>query len=125
MCAELDAGPVYMKEPLSLEGGGEEIFIRSSRLAARMILHIVETEPVPVPQNGVPVAFERRKPGESAMPEFESLERTYDHIRMMDAEGYPKAYLIHKGLRYEFSRPALYGGRIIADVRITPAGDKS
>ena len=125
MCAELDAGRVYMKAPLSLDGGGEEILIRSSRLAAQMILRIVESEPASVPQTGVPVVFRRRKPSESAMPEFESLERTYDHIRMLDAEGYPKAYLVYKGLRYEFSRPALYDGRIIADVLIVPSGDES
>jgi methionyl-tRNA formyltransferase len=125
MCAEVDAGPVYMKEPLSLEGGGEEILIRSSHLAAHMILRIVQSEPAPVAQSGLPVLFDRRQPSESVMPELESLERAYDHIRMLDAEGYPKAYLIHRGLRYEFSRPALYDGRIIADVRITSVGYKS
>jgi methionyl-tRNA formyltransferase len=39
---------------------------------------------------------------------------------MLDAEGYPKAYLEQAGFRYEFSRAALYDGRIVADVVITP-----
>jgi methionyl-tRNA formyltransferase len=38
---------------------------------------------------------------------------------MLDAEGYPRAFLEHGGFRYEFNRGVLYDGRIEADVRIT------
>ena len=36
------------------------------------------------------------------------------------AEGYPHAYLQHQGFQYSFRRSALYDGRIVADVVITP-----
>jgi methionyl-tRNA formyltransferase len=37
---------------------------------------------------------------------------------MLDAEGYPRAFLEYGGFRLEFSRSALYDGRIVADVKI-------
>jgi methionyl-tRNA formyltransferase len=48
-----------------------------------------------------------------------NLEALYDFIRMLDAEGYPKAFIVWHGFRLEFSRAALYNGRVEADVTIT------
>jgi methionyl-tRNA formyltransferase len=125
MSQEFDAGPVYMKEPLSLKGGAEEIYLRAGRLSAEMIQRIVREEPNPVPQKGKVVNFKRRKPEESELsdgrPVPASLEELFDFIRMLDAEGYPRAFLKHSGFCFEFSRPALYDGRIVADVKITRA----
>jgi methionyl-tRNA formyltransferase len=68
--------------------------------------------------------FKRRKPAESEVPELSSLSNLHDFIRMLDAEGYPKAFIKHQGFRYEFSRSALYDGRIVADVTITKVEEK-
>jgi methionyl-tRNA formyltransferase len=119
MSREFDAGPVYLKRTLPLHGGAEEIYLRAARLSALMIQSIIQREPKPVPQRGVAVNFKRRKPEESAVGAPSSLEELYDFIRMLDAEGYPRAFLHHSGYRFEFSRPALYDGRIMADVTIT------
>jgi methionyl-tRNA formyltransferase len=124
MTREFDAGPVYMKERLSLEGGAEEIYLRAARLSAKMIQRIIRREPAPVPQRGKPVNFKRRRPEESEIGTAASLEELFDFIRMLDAEGYPRAFLLHSGFRFEFSRPALYDGRIVADVKIAPTNDK-
>lgn len=125
MTGELDAGPVYRQEPLSLSGLLEEIGIRIAKKVARMILWIVENEPEPMPQDdGSPVVrFKRREPWQSEIPEADDggLVVLFDHIRMLDAEGYPRAFLERGGFRFEFSRPALRVGRIEADVRITEA----
>jgi methionyl-tRNA formyltransferase len=121
MSEDLDAGPVYMKEPLCLTGGAEEIYSRAGRLSAKMIEHMIQHEPKPAPQRGTPVVFKRRKPEESEVRSAGSLEYLYDFIRMLDAEGYPRAFLNHSGFRYEFSRATLYDGRIVADVTITRA----
>ena len=126
MVEEFDAGPVYLKEDLSLEGNAEEIYIRASYLSARMIRQIIEQEPMPLPQNGKPVLFERRKPKESRIPEFNKLRELHDFIRMLDADGYPPAFIEYNGFRYEFNRAALYHGKIVADVNIIPLdGDKA
>ena len=42
----------------------------------------------------------------------------FDYIRMLDADGYPSAFLCSKGLRLEFSRASLKDGYILADVKI-------
>ncbi len=119
MTDKFDAGPVYMKEPLSLEGGAEEIYLRAGRMSAKMIERIIRREPKPMAQRGNPVNFKRRKPEESEIGNPASLEELHDFIRMLDAEGYPHAFMQHSGFRFEFTRPALYDGRIVADVRIT------
>jgi len=116
----LDSGPVYFKEDLCLEGSAEEIFIRASRLTARMIRRIIEEQPVPRPQSGEAVIFRRRSPDESEIDRLPDLQALHDFIRMLDAEGYPRAFLEHEGFRYEFSRAALGSGRVVADVTITP-----
>ncbi|MGA1545299.1 MAG: methionyl-tRNA formyltransferase [Saprospiraceae bacterium] len=120
MTNEFDAGPIYLQEDLSLGGGAEEIYLRATKLSFKMIENIIRDDIKPVPQIGEPTLFKRRKPEESKIEQINSLDKLHDFIRMLDAEGYPKAFLEYEGFRYEFSRSALYDGRIIADVKITP-----
>ena len=119
MTREFDAGPVYLKESLSLEGSAEEILIRGSELCAQMIRRLITEKPRARPQCGPVTLFKRRQPGESEIPTLPSLERLHDFMRMLDADGYPPAFIDHKGFRYEFSRAGLYDGRLLADVKIT------
>lgn len=125
MTEEVDAGPVYLKEDLSLEGSAEEVYIRASELAWRMVKRIIDEQLVPQPQTGTPTIFKRRQPSESEVPRCEDLLGLHDFIRMLDADGYPKAFLRRGGFRYEFSRAARYDGRIVADVIITREGEPS
>lgn len=120
MVEDFDAGPVYLKEDLCLEGNAEEIYIRATYLSAQMIRRIIEEQPEPQSQVGEVVIFKQREPHQSRIPELPSLQALHDFIRMLDADGYPQAFLEHAGFRYEFSRAALYNGRIVADVKITP-----
>ena len=119
MTGAFDAGPVYLKEDLCLEGDAEEIYLRANALSAQMIHRIVEEEPEPVDQAGMAVVFKRRRPDESEIKQLPALEALYDFIRMLDADGYPEAFIDYKGFRYKFSRAALREGRIVADVTIT------
>jgi methionyl-tRNA formyltransferase len=121
MVPELDAGPVYLKRELSLEGStAEEIYIRVSELSASMIQTIISEEPDPEPQMGDPTVFRRRRPDQSRVDSPISLQSLFDFIRMLDAEGYPSAFIEQDGYRFEFSRASLYDGRIEANVTITP-----
>jgi methionyl-tRNA formyltransferase len=119
MSNEFDAGPVYIKESLSLEGNAEEIYLRASQLSARMIERVTRERLKPRSQQGGAVNFKRRKPEESEIRSPTSLQEVHDWIRMLDADGYPHAFLNYAGFRFEFSRSALYDGRILADVKIT------
>ncbi len=119
MTAGIDAGPVYIKAPLSLEGAAEEIYMRASELSVDLAATIVRLRPEPQPQVGEPVVFKRRRPEESRVPVLPDLLALHDHIRMLDADGYPRAFLEQGGFRYEFSRSSLRDGRLVADVVIT------
>lgn len=120
MTDRIDAGPVYLKRDLSLHGLAEEIFIRSSHVIAGMISEIITNEPEPLVQEGAVVTFSRRKPEQSAVSrKISDIKELFDHLRMLDASEYPRAFIEYGGFRYEFSRPALRTGGIDADVRIT------
>lgn len=126
MVAAFDAGPVYLKAPLSLAGRADEIYARACDVAAGMIRTIIETHPEPQPQVGTPVVFRRRRPEESEIPADAGLDSVYDFIRMLDADGYPHAFLEHGDLRFELRHAVRDGDAIRADVRIVPRlkGDK-
>ena len=81
----LDTGPVYLKMDLSLSGTAEEIFVRVNKLVGKMIVEIIQNNLQPVPQEGDPVVFKRRKPEQSDMSGLEKLEEIFDYIRMLDA----------------------------------------
>ena len=116
----LDTGPVYLKMDLSLSGTAEEIFVRVNKLVGKMIVEIIQNNLQPVPQEGAPVVFKRRKPEQSDMSGLEKLEEIFDYIRMLDADGYPHAYIEKGEFRYEFTRASIKAdGSIVADVKIT------
>ena len=120
MSQEFDAGPIYLKADLSLEGStAEEVLIRATELSARMIRTIIESPPSPLPQIGEPTVFKRRKPEQGNLSGAKSLQEVFDYIRMLDANGYPAAFLEYNGFRYEFHRASFYEGRVVADVTIT------
>lgn len=113
--AELDAGPIYMKRPLCLEGAAAEIFLRAAGSIEAMIADIVREEPAPEPQQGEPVTFRRRTPEESdlASAPVQGLNDFFDFIRMLDAEGYPRAFVDLHGHRMELSRVQLEQDRVV------------
>lgn len=116
---ELDAGPVFLKKDLSLEGSAGDILKRSVPVIESMIREIVEQDIVPEPQEGEVVVFERRKPSQSDISGISSIKVLFDHIRMLDGEGYPNAFLETNAFRLEFSGVNLQSdGSLVADVRI-------
>lgn len=98
----IDTGPIYLKKPLSLQGTAQEIFERASLVIGKMIPEIIDEEINPVPQVGEPVLFKRRKPYDGQMNTLSQLSDVYDYIRMLDAEGYPPAYIETESLKIEF-----------------------
>ena len=116
---ELDAGPVYLKRDLPLWGTAEEIYIRANRIICEMIGDIICNNPLPIRQEGEVVIFKRRKPTQSNMAEVQHTDQLYDMIRMLDAEGYPHAFIENDSFRFEFTRASLKAdGSICADVKI-------
>jgi methionyl-tRNA formyltransferase len=118
MTNEFDAGPVYLKKPLVLEGSALDIYRRAAGLTAGMIEEIVSGDIDPVEQVGEATVFSRRTPAESEIPEDLDPAGVYDFIRMLDAPGYPMAFSRHGKLRLEFTDAELRNGQVAAKVTI-------
>ena len=118
MVKELDAGPVYIKTPLSLDGSAEDIYRRAGKLCVDLMNNIIQNTPQPEPQKGNVVMFKRRKPEQSTMPKIGGLKLAYDFIRMLDAEGYPRAYIQHGEYKIFFKNANICGDSITANVEI-------
>lgn len=120
MTDEIDAGPVYLKECLSLDGRAEEIYLRAGYLAAEMSRLIIERSPLPITQSGEVTVFRRRTPEESVIPEALPLSEVFDFIRMLDAEGYPHANFVRGQLHFEFreARAATDASGVFVDARV-------
>ena len=114
MAEEIDAGPVYLKKPLDLAGRAQDVFERAADLVYDMIAEILEHQPEPQPQQGDVVRFERRTPEQSRLPSGATPRELYDHIRMLDAETYPRAFTQDSSWRIEFSNAELAGDQITA-----------
>ena len=114
----VDTGPVYFKEPLDLEGSAQEIYVRAAELTWSLIRKLVDENPVPEPQVGDPVLFKRRLPVESELPHLDSLEQLYDFIRMLDAPGYPHAFLETNKYRIDFTEASFSKKELSAKVII-------
>jgi len=123
---ELDAGEVYMKEHLSLrEGKAEEIFKKASNIIFnKMIPFIIKNRPIPKKQEGKIVAFKRRKPEQSNISKLDDLKKIYDYIRMLDAEGYPSAFMETDNFKIEFKNARLKNNKLLADCCIKSKNGK-
>ena len=117
--AGLDTGPVYLKKDLQLLGTAQEIFIRTTTIVEKMVVEIIEKDLTPIKQDGEIVEFKRRKPEQGDISNLQEILGIYDHIRMLDCDGYPPAFIESENFRFEFSRASLKSKKeIIADVRI-------
>ena len=111
----LDAGPIYMKQPLKLEGSAEMIFGALAHRVGEMIGQFVAASQAGRPltataQSEVSVEqFQRRVPAQSEIGAhcMQSLPQLYDHIRMLDAPGYPRAFFRTEGYTFQFSQARL------------------
>lgn len=123
--AALDAGPVYAKRDLDLSGAAHEIFARASAIIEEMIVELVTQPRAPVPQTGEPVVWKRREPHEGDLRGAKDLRAVYDLIRMLDADGYPHAYLDVGDLRAEFVDATLEPDGVTARVRFVRRSEGS
>jgi methionyl-tRNA formyltransferase len=101
---EIDAGPIYLRESVDLSKGPvEEILMQVSEIVFKMIPRIAMEGLTPEAQGDPGVTFKRRKPSQSELPlRLDSLRTAYDHIRMLDGEGYPPAFVEHGDQIIEF-----------------------
>ena len=115
--AGLDTGDIYLKEDLDLSGSADEILRRASDIIfTRMIPDILENHPVPVPQSGEVVSFQRRKPKDGRLLPEMNMKTIYDYIRMLDGEGYPPAFMELGDYTLQFTKAEMADGKVTAKV---------
>jgi len=125
---KVDAGPIYLKENLYIGlGSAEEIFIQASEIIFfKMIPFIITKNLIPKKQSGSITIFKRRKPEESDLAStiLSTLSDFYDYIRMLDGEGYPKAFINFGELKMEFSEVHKKSDKIVGKFEIFKRGNK-
>ncbi|CAD7288025.1 Methionyl-tRNA formyltransferase [Campylobacter majalis] len=113
---ELDAGDVYLKCDVDLSDGNmDEILTRiSDVIFTKMIPQIIAENIVATPQIGEAVSFKRRTPAQSDLATLNkpNLRQIYDFVRMLDGEGYPRAFLQIDGYKIELSKAKFQDGKI-------------
>jgi len=115
----VDSGDIYISLPITLQGSLLDIWMSISKITYQLIKRCVLENPTPSPQIGTPSTYKRIRNNEINLDTKKGLCYTYDQIRMVDAEGYPNAYLIINGFKFEFTSANLNNNSIISDVRIT------
>ena len=121
MTEVIDGGPIYKKDNLYLDGSARDVFDRMSNLAIEQIIYIIENNPRPTPQVKTDYeTFQRLKPSDSEILSSYDLDTLYNHIRMLDAPGYPRAFIKKEKLRFTFTnvKKDVQNDRLFASVEI-------
>ena len=61
------------------------------------------------------LVFKRRSPSDSEILKTQSIKEFFDHIRMLDAPGYPLAFLVYNGFKIEFSNVDMKQNELVAN----------
>lgn len=116
----VDTGPVYLKKEMDIStGNADEILSKiSSIIFEQMIPEFINGHLVPHEQTGEVVAFKRRTPEQSQIPEGLTQRQLYDYIRMLDGEGYPTAYKDMGDVRVYFRNARFDGENVHAETEV-------
>lgn len=114
MTDKLDAGPIYAKKEISLEGSLADIFSRISHAINYLIGRILTENLTPLAQDGDVHVFRRLTEEDNKIRGEMSLEEIYDRIRMVDANGYLPAFIELGGVTIQLCEAKLEGNRLYA-----------
>ena len=117
MTDEVDSGPIYMKHDLDIStGSATEIFEQVSDIIfTNMIPEIIGNRIDLEDQSGDITYFKRLNfdSGNFNKELPNSLDKAYDLIRMLDAEGYPRAFVTVGGLKIELQGVNKHGDNML------------
>lgn len=107
---KIDAGDFCLKKNLDLKGSANEIYIRMEKTCIAMIKKLTKKKKINFfKQTGKSTFFKRRKIEESNISSLKStnIKKIYNFVRMLDAPGYPNAFLEFKNFKIE-----IYGAKL-------------
>ena len=118
----LDTGDIYLKENFNISiGSAEENFIKLAKIIfEKMIPAFLNHRLIPEKQFGEVVEFKRRQESDSNLLTLneKSLNKLYDFIRMLDGEGYPKAFIKLDNIKIEFNEVHLKNNKLVGRVEV-------
>lgn len=114
----IDSGDIYMKRSLSLKGSAKAIYIRSTKISLNMIEKILIKKNKTKKQKGKITLFKRRTPNQSKIDFKKNITDIYDFIRMLDAPGYPKAFINYKSKKLFFTSASYNDKTLFAKITI-------
>lgn len=98
-----DAGPIYMKDTIELDGSEllPEIREKQAEKTADLVYRFIELWPNlgGKPQEGEPTYYPRRCIEDDALDPKKSIIDNFNHLRIVDNEKYP-AWFEHHGRKY-------------------------
>lgn len=119
----IDSGDIYIKEDFDIsKGSAQEIFINASSIVFnKMIPRFLKEELTPKKQIGEVTTFKRRKKEESVITELnaKSLSSMYNFIRMLDAQGYPRAFIELGNIKITFSQVSKENNKLVGKFEVT------
>lgn len=92
----IDGGDVCMKSNISLNGKAKDIYVSVEKKALEMIKKLSKKKKIIFKkQIGMPSFYLRRKASQSNINYVinKNINSIYDFVRMLDADGYPRAFL--------------------------------
>ena len=119
MAQELDSGPVYCSQEITLQGDIFDIWSCIASVAKELIEKCIYENVIPVEQEeGRGKKYKRRKDNTLPTNKEDNLYHLYRHIQMLDGEGYPNSSLKVGDFVFSFSRAKHFGEEVLCDVRI-------
>ncbi len=115
---ELDAGPIYAKKNLNLNGSLSEILFRLNVIVNDLISELIRFLPTPKKQTGEVYSFKRLTSKNNLIPNNITLDSFFDRIRMLDEDSYPNAFINYKNFRIEFQNAEIIKGQIVCKSKI-------
>lgn len=122
VCEVLDGGDIYLKYNISFKYfSAQKIYEKISKIIfTKMIPNILNSNIIPKKQKGKIFVFKRRRPEESNIETLKNknIRTMYDFIRMLDANGYPNAFLEIENIKICFKDAKLKNNKLQAKVEI-------
>tara|TARA_B100000989_G_scaffold293609_1_gene271265 strand:+ start:32 stop:715 length:684 start_codon:yes stop_codon:yes gene_type:complete len=118
MSNKIDAGPIFLKKNVSLNGNLDQIFERISSTIVKMVEILIKKKIKPVDQKGKVFFFKRFKKKESEIKNEKNIIEIYNKIRMLDSEEYPKAYIKINKFKFYLSKANIRKNTLSCDAKI-------
>lgn len=108
---------------MTVERNIDEIFSEIANCVEKLILKTCKSNPIPIPQKGNAVSFKGPSYTDNQfLPEY-SINEPYNRIRMVDGEGYKRAYIRFGDHKIEFSEAKIVNNDLFAKIRILKDAD--